>query len=218
MKSFSNVWIRRKSHLGKIDVTLFAGQILLFYKLMTYLVLSLQLTQTQNFTAFHVNIQQSSLVGEALRFLPVFGSPSAQYGSDLEVQVLIKTNAVNRGGTRIRKMHKSLRSQARVNVSHGAGRREWCTITEVSRQYWGCLQAGIVHDRIGIMAPFVSQVKEISSSLNRKAVEVSTVDRFQGRDKDVVIYSCTKSVENVASSRKTEVCGDISKIFRVFFF
>lgn len=79
-----------------------------------------------------------------------------------------------------------------------------------------CLQAGIVHDRIGIMAPFVSQVKEISSSLNRKAVEVSTVDRFQGRDKDVVIYSCTKSVENVASGRKTEVCGYFKNIFDIF--
>lgn len=78
------------------------------------------------------------------------------------------------------------------------------------------LQAGIVHDRIGIMAPFVSQVKEISSTLNRKAVEVSTVDRFQGRDKDVVIYSCTKSVENVGSSRKTEVCGYLKKICQYF--
>ncbi|XP_022831974.1 DNA replication ATP-dependent helicase/nuclease DNA2 [Spodoptera litura] len=45
---------------------------------------------------------------------------------------------------------------------------------------------------IGVIAPYRDQVSLLRRSLQHLAVEVSTVDQFQGRDKPVIIYSCTK--------------------------
>lgn len=42
---------------------------------------------------------------------------------------------------------------------------------------------------------------------NWKLIEVNTVDQFQGRDKDIIIYSCTKSCSSQSSSK--EVDGEI---------
>lgn len=45
---------------------------------------------------------------------------------------------------------------------------------------------------IGIIAPYrahVSLLKKIVS----KDIEVNTVDQYQGRDKEIIIYSCARS-------------------------
>lgn len=49
------------------------------------------------------------------------------------------------------------------------------------------------HD-IGIIAPYSEQVKLLRSMASDEyPVEINTVDQYQGRDRDVVIYSCTKA-------------------------
>ena len=49
---------------------------------------------------------------------------------------------------------------------------------------------------VGIIAPYRAQVmhlrNKVSSSVNMK-IDINTVDQFQGQDKDVIIYSCTRS-------------------------
>ncbi|XP_027196108.2 DNA replication ATP-dependent helicase/nuclease DNA2-like [Dermatophagoides pteronyssinus] len=53
-------------------------------------------------------------------------------------------------------------------------------------------------DNIGIISPFRRQVNKIrelfgQQFLEQNHLEINTVDQYQGRDKDVIIYSCVKS-------------------------
>jgi len=53
---------------------------------------------------------------------------------------------------------------------------------------------------IGVISPYRGQVAQLRRALNRwPGVEVKTVDGFQGREKDVIIFSCFRS------NRKEEV-------------
>lgn len=57
-------------------------------------------------------------------------------------------------------------------------------------------QAGCRAGDIGVIAPYRQQLKTISSLLEEaafKAVEVNTVDKYQGRDKSVIIVSFVRS-------------------------
>lgn len=93
------------------------------------------------------------------------------------------------------------------------------------------LEAKIRPDEIGVITPYKLQKNEISSELNKigsekvEEIEVSTVDAFQGREKDVIIFSVTatknfKFVEvlnrlNVAFTRakkKLVVVGNAERI------
>ena len=47
---------------------------------------------------------------------------------------------------------------------------------------------------IGVMAPYRSQVQLLKSQIPE--AEVNTVDQYQGRDKDVILYSCTRTTIN----------------------
>lgn len=60
---------------------------------------------------------------------------------------------------------------------------------------------------IGVIATFRAQVAQISTLLavTAKGVIVSTVDQFQGQDKNVIIYSCTKSQDLALCSRNRKV-------------
>ncbi|MGF3521587.1 MAG: AAA domain-containing protein, partial [Candidatus Bathyarchaeia archaeon] len=49
---------------------------------------------------------------------------------------------------------------------------------------------GIERKQIGIIAPYQKQVKRLKSKINDGA-EVSTVDSFQGKEKDIIIFSVT---------------------------
>jgi DNA replication ATP-dependent helicase Dna2 len=47
-----------------------------------------------------------------------------------------------------------------------------------------------------VIAPFRAQVallRKMIASSTGKDVEVNTVDQYQGRDKDIIIFSCTKT-------------------------
>ncbi|XP_031764324.2 DNA replication ATP-dependent helicase/nuclease DNA2 isoform X2 [Galleria mellonella] len=54
------------------------------------------------------------------------------------------------------------------------------------------IEGGVQPADIGVIAPYREQVALLRRSLTRYTVEASTVDQFQGRDKDVIIYSCTR--------------------------
>lgn len=66
------------------------------------------------------------------------------------------------------------------------------------------LQAGVKGTSIGIISPYRAQVEllkqlfiKYESSISEIiphgcGIEVNTVDQYQGRDKDIIIYSCTK--------------------------
>ena len=48
---------------------------------------------------------------------------------------------------------------------------------------------------IGVMSPYRAQVTLLNKALSSFNVDVKTVDQFQGSDRDIVIYSCTKTAE-----------------------
>ncbi|KAF5294448.1 hypothetical protein FQR65_LT01574 [Abscondita terminalis] len=72
------------------------------------------------------------------------------------------------------------------------------------------LAAGISNEAIGVIAPYRAQVSQLTLSLKEKNIETSTVDQFQGRDKDVILYSCTRSGQRTvaASESQTEILDD----------
>jgi len=53
------------------------------------------------------------------------------------------------------------------------------------------LEAGVKPENIAIIAPYVAQKKYLASKIHESDLEVNTVDAFQGREKDVVIFSVT---------------------------
>eukprot|EP00879_Flechtneria_rotunda_P009589 GHRR01010035.1.p1 GENE.GHRR01010035.1~~GHRR01010035.1.p1 ORF type:complete len:580 (+),score=218.85 GHRR01010035.1:893-2632(+) len=66
------------------------------------------------------------------------------------------------------------------------------------------LQAGVLPSQLGVITPYEGQRANIVATLLRhgplnqdlyKAVEVSSVDAFQGREKDYIVVSCVRSNE-----------------------
>ena len=57
------------------------------------------------------------------------------------------------------------------------------------------LEMGIKEDQIGVISPYLSQVKRIKTTLSSDEilVEVKSVDGFQGREKEVIIISFVRS-------------------------
>jgi DNA replication ATP-dependent helicase Dna2 len=64
--------------------------------------------------------------------------------------------------------------------------------------------AGTSTNAIGVIAPYRSQVEFLRKLL--PSVEVNTVDQYQGRDKEIVVYSCTQSKAKESSG--TEILED----------
>jgi len=53
------------------------------------------------------------------------------------------------------------------------------------------------HHSVGIITPYSAQVKFFQQHLDaERGVQVSTVDGFQGQEKDIIIISCVRSNEN----------------------
>ncbi len=59
------------------------------------------------------------------------------------------------------------------------------------------LDMGLEEDKIGVISPYLSQVKRIKKLLDidERIVEVKSVDGFQGREKEVIIISFVRSNE-----------------------
>uniref|UniRef100_A0A1A9W184 DNA replication ATP-dependent helicase/nuclease n=1 Tax=Glossina brevipalpis TaxID=37001 RepID=A0A1A9W184_9MUSC len=84
----------------------------------------------------------------------------------------------------------------------------YCEAAVVIRLIEKVLSAGYKSDRVGVIAPYRAQVKLLRKlaeehheyykkngrkSLDFNGIEVNTVDQYQGRDKDIVIYSCSRT-------------------------
>ncbi|KAL6261113.1 hypothetical protein P5V15_008642 [Pogonomyrmex californicus] len=57
------------------------------------------------------------------------------------------------------------------------------------------IEAGVCARNIGIIAPYNAHINFLKKIID-KEIEVNTVDQYQGRDKDVILYSCIKSVKD----------------------
>jgi superfamily I DNA and/or RNA helicase len=53
------------------------------------------------------------------------------------------------------------------------------------------LEAGVPVGSVGVIAPYRAQVKTIRALLPRRGFEVNTVDSYQGREKEVIVFSAT---------------------------
>jgi len=68
----------------------------------------------------------------------------------------------------------------------------------------GLQSHGILGENIGIITPYRAQCKLIRKHLPTAAqVEVNTIDKYQGRDKDVILISLVRSNEALEVSRIT---------------
>ena len=68
---------------------------------------------------------------------------------------------------------------------------------------------------LGVIAPYRNQVKLLQSRLD-SGEDINTVDQFQGKDKDVILYSCTRSrgAENEDDFKISEldILGDLRRL------
>ncbi|XP_033337738.2 DNA replication helicase/nuclease 2 [Megalopta genalis] len=70
------------------------------------------------------------------------------------------------------------------------------------------LEIGIKAQDIGVIAPYRAHVN-LLKEIVQKDVEMNTVDQYQGRDKDVIIYTCSKSVKDDSDIKEDiEILGD----------
>ncbi|KAK4872773.1 hypothetical protein RN001_014802 [Aquatica leii] len=71
------------------------------------------------------------------------------------------------------------------------------------------LVAGVSNEAIGVIAPYRAQVSRLSIALKDRNIETSTVDQFQGRDKEIIFYSCTRSGQrNSHVDSRAEILDD----------
>lgn len=70
------------------------------------------------------------------------------------------------------------------------------TFTLLTPAFFFSFQAGCKPSEIGVIAPYRQQLKTVSALLQSSAfigVEVNTVDRYQGRDKSLIVLSFVRS-------------------------
>lgn len=77
-------------------------------------------------------------------------------------------------------------------VEHGS-RYNWLEVEAVRRIVSDLKKLGVRSVQIGVITPFRSQRRRIKEALRDDGVEVNTVDAFQGREKDVIIFSVTST-------------------------
>lgn len=68
---------------------------------------------------------------------------------------------------------------------------------------YGKGETSLTGANIGVISPFKRQVGNIKEKIGKKfvddnSIEINTVDQYQGRDKEVIIYSCVKSSEELS--------------------
>ncbi|CAM8904527.1 unnamed protein product [Rhodiola kirilowii] len=73
------------------------------------------------------------------------------------------------------------------------------------------LDKGIQGHDIGIITPYNSQVKLIQDAVSTNFVEIHTIDKYQGRDKDCILVSFVRSSQKIVSSNST-LLGDWHRI------
>ncbi|XP_076168261.1 DNA replication helicase/nuclease 2 isoform X2 [Ptiloglossa arizonensis] len=69
-------------------------------------------------------------------------------------------------------------------------------------------EMGVNPQSIGIIVPYRAHVSLLKNII-QEGIEVNTVDQYQGRDKEIIIYSCAKSLPNDSDIREDlEILGD----------
>ncbi|CAK9803234.1 DNA replication ATP-dependent helicase/nuclease DNA2 [Anthophora quadrimaculata] len=78
----------------------------------------------------------------------------------------------------------------------------------VSRLMQILLKMDMIPQNIGIIAPYRAHVNLLKKMV-QKDIEINTVDQYQGRDKEIIIYSCAKSLINSNNVKEDlEILGD----------
>ncbi len=80
------------------------------------------------------------------------------------------------------------------------------------------IDAGLSAADIGIITPYRAQAERIENEAGLEGVEIDSVDRFQGREKEAIILSLTRSNERgeigfLAETRRTHVAITRAKSF-----
>ena len=79
-----------------------------------------------------------------------------------------------------------------------------------ARKVRGLLEAGLAPEQIAVIAPYSAQVKLLRELLDVPGLEIDSVDGFQGREKEAVVFSMVRSnpegdVGFLADVRRTNV-------------
>lgn len=86
-------------------------------------------------------------------------------------------------------------SSSNMNVSNGSKFNDM-EILVVTDHIQKLISAGLKQDQIGVISPYsaqVSSIKRLLSKLYPDSIEVSTIDGFQGREKEAIIVSLVRS-------------------------
>lgn len=74
------------------------------------------------------------------------------------------------------------------------------------------VESNYSRDEIGIISPYNRQVKLLKSLSRMFKIETSTIDQFQGRDKDIILISCVKSAKETFEPDANEILNDKRRI------
>lgn len=73
------------------------------------------------------------------------------------------------------------------------------------------LKSSLPEISLGVMAPYRAQVDLLTTKLSLGPSVVNTVDQFQGRDRDVIVYSCTRNSES-NTDRSKDILNDLRRL------
>ncbi|XP_078492398.1 DNA replication ATP-dependent helicase/nuclease DNA2 [Ciona intestinalis] len=105
----------------------------------------------------------------------------------------------------------SKREAYESEVEHGVQNMYEATIVTTIAQW--LIKAGCPPSKIGIIAPFRKQLRAIEEKMNSieentTLVEINTVDKYQGRDKSVILLSFVRSKKEPLAEKKGELLND----------
>uniref|UniRef100_F6USX3 DNA replication ATP-dependent helicase/nuclease n=1 Tax=Ciona intestinalis TaxID=7719 RepID=F6USX3_CIOIN len=103
----------------------------------------------------------------------------------------------------------SKREAYESEVEHGIQNMYEATIVTTIAQW--LIKAGCSPSKIGIIAPFRKQLRAIEEKYlteNTTLVEINTVDKYQGRDKSVILLSFVRSKKEPLAEKKGELLND----------
>uniref|UniRef100_A0A182PVN6 DNA replication ATP-dependent helicase/nuclease n=1 Tax=Anopheles epiroticus TaxID=199890 RepID=A0A182PVN6_9DIPT len=191
-----------------------------FYILPTQYRMNRVLTKlANNFTYNGKLICGNDVVENSTLSLPNFNNVRMIYEVErwlmktISNQIDLSAVFVNTGNTfKKNQEYQKLNAVSASNTESGLDKSLMkCTnVSEIAMVVYIChglLQAGVKPTSIGIIAPFRAQVDVIRKKLENLLlkhnptdathvsynIEVNTIDQYQGKDKNVIILSCTKS-------------------------
>ena len=83
-------------------------------------------------------------------------------------------------------MNEQLEPDGESKLNPGEGK----VVLQFAREL---MEAGVSADQIAIIAPYAAQVRWLRNRMDNRDLEIDTVDGFQGREKEVVLITLTRS-------------------------